>query len=266
MYDKYNRHITYLRISVTDRCNLRCTYCMPMGGVHLLPKGEILTLEEIAGVVKTGAELGLKKIRLTGGEPLVRQGIVDLVEMINRVDGIEEITMTTNGVLLARYAEDLKKAGLKRINISLDSVAPEQYKEITRGGNLEDVFAGIRAAKMAGLTPIKINVVKLSDRNGQEIDSIKKFASEEGLQVRFITQMDLKTGEFSQVEGGDGGNCAICNRLRLTANGMIKPCLFSNREFSIKEHGTKEAFLLALNAKPKRGAVNSHGNFYNIGG
>lgn len=266
MLDRYNRNITYLRISVTDRCNLRCIYCMPEDGVRLLPKKEILSFEEIAEVVKVGAELGIKKVRLTGGEPLVRKGIVNLVEMMSRIEGIEEITMTTNGVLLPKFAKPLKKAGLKRINISLDSLVPGQYESITRGGNLQNVFRGIEAAKNAGLTPIKINVVKLSDGSNQQTDLIKKFAADEGVQVRFITQMDLQSGGFSQVEGGDGGNCVICNRLRLTANGMIKPCLFSEKEFSIKEHGIEKAFLKALNVKPKKGAVNQIGSFYNIGG
>ena len=265
MLDRYNRNITYLRVSVTDRCNLRCIYCMPEGGIDLLKREEILSMEEIAEVVKVGAKLGIEKIRLTGGEPLVRKGIVELVEKINRIQGIKEITMTTNGVLLSQYANALKKAGLKRVNISLDSVSPEHYKKITRGGNLESVIAGIRAAKAAGLTPVKINVVKLSKAK-QNLAALKDLAALEGAQVRFITQMDLRTGEFEQVEGGDGGNCVICNRLRLTANGMIKPCLFSNREFSVKEFGIEDAFMKALNAKPKKGAVNQIGSFYNIGG
>jgi len=238
---------------------------MPEEGIHLLKKDEILSIEEIAEVVKVGAELGIEKIRLTGGEPLVRKGIVDLVAMINQIKGIKEITMTTNGILLPKYADILKKAGLKRVNISLDSMSPEQYKKITRRGNLENVVAGIRAANAAGLTPVKINVVKLSNDN-QDLKAIKEFAAAEGAQVRFITQMDLRTGEFEQVEGGDGGNCVICNRLRLTANGMLKPCLFSNHEFSVKEYGIEGAFLKALNAKPQKGAVNQIGSFYNIGG
>lgn len=266
MLDRFNRHITYLRISVTDRCNLRCVYCMPEKGIKLIPKNEILSLEEIAEVVKVASGLGVRKIRLTGGEPLVRHGIVDLVDMISKISGIEEVTMTTNGILLAGYANALKKAGLSRVNISLDSVLPETYREITRGGDLEAVFSGIRAAKEAGLTPVKINVVKLNDGHDQEIPAIRKFAEEEGVKIRFITQMDLRTGEFSQVEGGDGGNCSICNRLRLTAHGMIKPCLFSNREYSVREHGIREAFLLALDAKPEKGVVCSTHSFYNIGG
>jgi cyclic pyranopterin phosphate synthase len=238
---------------------------MPEGGIDLLKKEEILSTEEIVEVIKIGAELGIEKIRLTGGEPLVRKGIVDLVGMINQVKGIKEITMTTNGILLSKYADALKKAGLKRVNISLDSVYPDHYTKITRGGNLEKVIAGIRAAITAGLTPVKINVVKLS-KDRQDMAAIKEFAVAEGAQLRFITQMDLRTGEFEQVDGGEGGNCLICNRLRLTANGMIKPCLFSNREFSVKEFGIRDAFMKALNAKPKKGAVNQIGSFYNIGG
>ena len=266
MFDRYNRNITYLRISVTDRCNLRCVYCMPAGGIQLLKKEEILSFEEIADVVKVGAELGIKKVRLTGGEPLVRKGVVELVAMLTKIKGINEVTMTTNGVFLSGFAKGLKKAGLGRVNISLDSVSPNKYAEITRGGNLEDVFAGIQAAKAAGLTPIKINVVKLKNGDNGQIDEIRKFAADEGLRLRFINQMDLRTGEFTQVEGGEGGNCALCNRLRLTASGMIKPCLFSNKEYSIKEHGIRKAFLLALNTKPKKGAANNKGSFYNIGG
>ncbi|MFW6289380.1 MAG: GTP 3',8-cyclase MoaA [Mariniphaga sp.] len=266
MYDRYNRHISYLRVSVTDRCNLRCTYCMPEEGIHLIHKKDILSFEEITRVVKAGTRLGIKKVRLTGGEPLVRKGIVDLVSMLAAIEGIEELTMTTNGILLSKYARELKKAGLDRVNISLDSVSPLQYKEITRGGKLEEVYAGILAARKAGLSPVKINVVKLDGTSEYQYDNIKKFAADEQLQVRFITQMNLKAGKFSRVEGGEGGNCKICNRLRLTANGYIKPCLFSNQSYSIKEHGVEEAFLLALHAKPYKGTINTDGSFYSIGG
>ena len=265
MFDRYNRNISYLRISVTDRCNLRCVYCMPEDGIQLLEKEEVLSLEEIAEVVKVGAGLGIKKIRLTGGEPLVRKGIVDLVGMINQIQGIGEIAMTTNGILLPKFAVPLKKAGLKRVNISLDSVKSELYSKITRGGNLKKVVEGIRAANEAGLTPVKINVVKLREEE-QDIQAIKDFAAEAGAKVRLITQMDLRTGEFTQVEGGDGGNCAICNRLRLLADGTIKPCLFSNKGYNVKKYGIEQAYVKALNAKPKKGAINKVGSFYNIGG
>ncbi|WP_142534683.1 GTP 3',8-cyclase MoaA [Saccharicrinis carchari] len=266
MFDSFNRRITYLRVSVTDRCNLRCRYCMPAGGIELMPKDEVLSLEEIAEVIRQGAMLGITKIRLTGGEPLVRKGIVHLVEMISQVEGIQEVAMTTNGVLLDKYAADLKKAGLTRVNISLDTLDAEDFKNITRLGNLEDVKRGIAAARDAGLTPIKINTVKTPSSKKQDIDALKQFCANEGLSIRFIRQMDLETGDFSVVEGGEGGNCKICNRLRLMANGEIKPCLFSGKGFNVKEHGIKEAFMLALGAKPARGTVSKNHKFYNIGG
>jgi GTP 3',8-cyclase len=266
MLDRYNRHISYLRISVTDRCNLRCVYCMPEEGIRLLRREEILTLEEIAEVVKTGAEMGIRKIRLTGGEPLIRRGIVHLVEMIKKVEGIEEITMTTNGIMLPAFAQHLKDAGLDRVNISLDAVDPQKFREISGGGNLGEVFAGIRAAMAAGLMPVKINVVKLHEHDEQQIESVRRYAEVMGLQMRVIRQMNLVKGEFYRVEGGEGGNCRKCNRLRLTANGMLKPCLFSNEEFSVREYGIREAFTRALAVKPLQGSVNSRNRFYNIGG
>ncbi len=266
MLDRYNRHISYLRISVTDRCNLGCIYCMPNGGIHLLRREEILSFEEIAEVVETGAEMGIRKIRLTGGEPLIRRGIVQLVGMIKKIKGIDEITMTTNGIMLPALAQQLKDAGLNRINISLDAVDPQKFREISGGGNLENVFSGIRAAVKAGLLPVKINVVKLHDNDEQQIVSVRNYAAEMGLQMRVIRQMNLTKGEFYRVEGGDGGNCMECNRLRLTANGMLKPCLFSNEEFSIREYGIREAFKRALAVKPLKGSVNNRNRFYNIGG
>ncbi|TRX70975.1 GTP 3',8-cyclase MoaA [Carboxylicivirga sp. M1479] len=266
MLDSYNRKITYLRVSVTDRCNLRCQYCMPEEGIQLLKHKDVLSLEEIAEVIREGAKLGLKKIRLTGGEPLVRKGIVQLVEMIKQIQGIEEIAMTTNGILLKKYALDLKKAGLNRVNISLDTLDEGEFKSITRLGNIKDVKEGIKAARDAGLTPIKINVVKTKFSNKQNIDAIKQFCKDEDLNIRFIKQMDLETGDFSVVEGGEGGNCQICNRLRLMANGDVKPCLFSNNTFNVKKHGIKEAFQLALGAKPLEGSFNHNHKFYNIGG
>ena len=239
---------------------------MPEEGIQLLKHNEVLSLEEIADVIREGAKLGLKKIRLTGGEPLVRKGIVQLVEMINQIEGIEEIAMTTNGVLLSQYASYLKKAGLSRVNISLDTLDENDFKDITRVGKLNDVKKGIKAAQVAGLTPIKINVVKTSHSKSQDIEALKQFCKDEGLSIRFIRQMDLETGDFSVVEGGEGGNCKICNRLRLMANGDVKPCLFSNRTFNVKKHGIKQAFQLALGAKPLEGSINHNHKFYNIGG
>lgn len=267
MLDAFSREIDYLRISVTDRCNFRCTYCMPAEGIELIRHSDVLSLEQIAEVVKVGAQkFGIKKIRLTGGEPLVRKGIVHLIEMLNAIDGIEEINMTTNGVYLPKYAMDLKKAGLKRVNISLDTLSPEKFKTTTRVGDIQDVFNGIQAAKDAGLEPIKINVVKMDTSGNGELDNLKAFCEKEGLKIQFIRQMDLETGTFSQVEGGKGGNCAICNRLRLSADGYLKPCLFSNKKYSTRELGVEEAYNAALSNKPEKGKTsNSHG-FYNIGG
>jgi len=266
MFDRFNRHISYLRISVTDRCNLRCRYCMPEGGIQLLHHNDILTFEEIVSVIKAGVSLGIRKIRLTGGEPLVRKGIVDLVSMISAIEGIHDLGMTTNGMLLEEYAGMLKAAGLSRVNVSLDTLDPLRYRFITRGGDITRVLAGINAARAAGLDPVKINCVVTRSSDETDAASVKVFAKNEGLQVRFISQMDLESGEFGIVEGGEGGNCAICNRLRLTANGMLKPCLFSEQEFSVRELGPEQAFLSALHAKPLKGCFNRTGSFYGIGG
>jgi cyclic pyranopterin phosphate synthase len=266
MFDKYNRHIHYLRISVTDRCNLRCQYCMPDEGITLMGHDEILSFEEITAVVKVAVSMGIDKIRLTGGEPLVRKGIAELVAMLSSVKGIADLAMTTNGILLEKYAHQLKTAGLHRVNISLDTIDPAKYTFITRGGNIQDVLNGIRAAREAGLNPVKLNCVVTGSSSDLDALGIRRFAEKEALQVRFIRQMDLKKGNFSVVEGGEGGNCAVCNRLRLTANGMVKPCLFSENEFSVRKLGTEEAILRALQDKPLKGCFNRQGAFYNIGG
>jgi len=266
MYDKYNRRINYLRISVTDRCNLRCVYCMPEGGVPMLKHEEILNFEEIVNVAKAAVRKGVDKIRLTGGEPLVRKGIIDLVRMIGEIEGIEDYSMTTNAILLEQFAEELKKAGLHRVNISLDTMNPEKYRQITRGGDINKVFAGIKAAKKAGLEPIKVNCVIKNNKEEPDAVEVAKFCQENGLFVRFITEMDLEKGEFSIVHGGSGGDCLHCNRIRLTANGMIKPCLFSDIQYSVRELGADRAIDMAIGNKPRNGHTNVTGKFYNIGG
>jgi len=265
MFDRFNRTINYLRISVTDRCNLRCTYCMPEEGIRLLHHADILSFEEIAEFTRLAVANGITKVRLTGGEPLVRKNIVDLVSMLAAIDGLEDLSMTTNGILLPKYAQKLKAAGLKRVNISLDTVNPENYCEITRTGNLEQVLDGIDAAREARLEPIKVNCVLLGQPD-EETRQLKQFCEERGLKLRFIHQMNLKTGEFSTVEGGEGGNCSKCNRVRLLANGDIKPCLFSDLSYNIRKLGHQEALNLALGNKPKSGTYNKSGEFYNIGG
>ena len=265
MFDRFNRPINYLRISVTDRCNLRCTYCMPEEGIQNLDHSEILSFEEITEFTRLAVANGIIKLRLTGGEPLVRKGIVDLVAMLAAIEGLEDFSMTTNGTLLSKFAVELKKAGLKRVNISLDSVNSESYCQITRNGNLADVFEGIDAARNAGFHPIKINCVLLGQPTN-ETQQLKAFCEERNLKLRFIHQMNLKTGEFSTVEGGEGGNCSKCNRVRLLANGDIKPCLFSDLAYNIRKLGSLEALNLALGNKPKAGTYNKSGEFYNIGG
>jgi len=266
MLDCFNREISYLRVSVTDRCNLRCTYCMSADGVPMLNHTDILSFDEIADVVRYGAENGIKKVRITGGEPLVRKGVVQLISLLSKIDGIEELTITSNGILLPAFAIDLKAAGLKRINISLDTLDPVRFSELSRGGNLQNVLAGIDAAVEAGLTPVKLNCVIRKSPAEPDAQMVQQFADSRGIEVRYIHLMNLNTGEFSKVIGGDGGNCASCNRLRLTANGNLIPCLFSNEEFNIRKLGIAKAFEMALGNKPKSGTSSNTHEFYNTGG
>ncbi len=266
MYDRFDRQIDYLRISVTDRCNLRCTYCMPAEGIQLLRHEDILSFDEIAEVARTAVEMGVRKIRLTGGEPLVRRGIVDLVKMLAQIPGLTDLSMTTNGILLEQFAFPLKEAGLHRVNVSLDTLDGERFRTITRGGDVEAVKRGLMKAKEAGLLPVKINCVTGGMMIAEDADKVKEFGAEHGFPVRLIRQMDLSTGEFYIVEGGDGGNCKQCNRLRLTSNGRIKPCLFNATGFSVRELGAREAILQAVGNKPRCGTFNKEEEFYQVGG
>lgn len=281
--DLLSRPINYLRVSVTDRCNLRCVYCMPAGGVS--PKfahDKILSYEEIVRVVEAAASLGISKVRLTGGEPLARLGIVDLVDMIAGVPGIDDISMTTNGILLPRYAEALKRAGLHRVNISLDTLQPDRFQQITRLGKLEDVLAGIEAAGQAGLQPVKLNNVVMRGMNDDEVVDFARLTLERAWHVRFIEVMpvgamaglaEMEHVPMSEVQdriedtlgslapAGNGGKgngpacyyrlpnapgtvgfisavsehfCFNCNRLRLTADGKLRPCLLSDQEIDLR--------------------------------
>jgi cyclic pyranopterin phosphate synthase len=239
---------------------------MPEEGIRLFPHNEILSFGEIAGFTRVAVEKGVKKVRITGGEPLVRKEITTLVSMISEINGIEDFSMTTNGTLLNRYAHKLKRAGLHRVNISLDTVDPDKFRAITRYGNLNDVFEGITAAKDAGLLPVKINCVIRDTKEEEEAKEVSKFCLKNDLEIRYIRQMDLLNGHFSVVEGGTGGDCEKCNRLRLTSNGKLKPCLFSNIEFDIRETGYERALSLAAEYKPQCGSINETGAFYNIGG
>ena len=239
---------------------------MPEEGIRLLDHKDILSFEEIVNVIKTAAGFGITKVRITGGEPLVRKGITNLVRMISQIDGINDFGLTTNGISLAEFASDLAKAGLHRINISLDTLNPDKYRIITRGGDIHHVLKGIEAAKTAGLTPIKLNCVVKNSSLEPDALLVREYAINNDLEVRFIHEMDLESGCFSVVEGGTGGDCHSCNRLRLTANGYIKPCLFNDLEFSIHELGIRQALEKAINFKPEKGSCNMVNRFHNIGG
>lgn len=266
MLDSYNRTIDYLRISVTDRCNLRCVYCIPEDGVELLKHSDIISFEKIAETVKTAVGFGITKVRLTGGEPLVRKGIINLVKLISAIDGITDFSLTTNGILLDEFAEELYYNGIKRINISLDTLDSEKYAQMTRGGNIADVIKGITKAKNVGFNPIKINCVIKQHKNEPDALAVAEFCKQNGLEIRYIHEMNLKTGHFDIVDGGTGGDCSICNRLRLTATGKIKPCLFNDIEFDINKLGIEQAILMAINQKPPCGTINHLNEFNNIGG
>jgi cyclic pyranopterin phosphate synthase len=239
---------------------------MPAEGVSLLHHSDILTFEEIFEVSRVAIQLGIEKIRLTGGEPLVRKDIVQLVKMLSELHGLKDLSMTTNGILLADMALPLKTAGLQRINISLDTLDAGKYRQITRGGNLSDVLQGIEAAVKAGLNPVKLNCVVKSSAKEPDAQNVLAYGRDHGLEVRFIHEMSLTEGSFTVVEGGEGGNCVNCNRLRLTANGKLMPCLFNELEFDVRTLGVKEAIRLAVAQKPECGSFNLKGEFYNIGG
>jgi cyclic pyranopterin phosphate synthase len=266
MHDQFGRRLRYLRISVTDRCNLRCRYCMPAEGVALLKHEDLLSYEEIITVVQEATRLGFDKVRITGGEPLIRRDIATLVAKIARLDGVTDLAMTTNGTLLGKYAGHLRAAGLQRLNISLDTLDAERYRELTRGGELHDVLAGIHAAIAAGFDPIKINCVVEQDSAEKDARAVAAFAGEYGLGVRFIRSMDLALGRFWKVEGGTGGDCTLCDRLRLSSDGLIRPCLFSNIGYSVRDLGAASALLAAIRHKPESGERCLNSSFFRVGG
>ncbi len=266
MFDRYNRNINYLRVSVTDRCNLRCKYCMPEEGIRLTTHEKILSFEEIAEFTKIAVGQGIDKVRITGGEPLSRKHIVRLVRMLDAIPGIRDLSLTTNGILLADLAKPLKDAGLKRINISLDTMDPERYREITRCGDLRNVLQGIDAAESAGLLPIKINCVVSRSSDEPDARDVAAFCKRRNFNVRFIHQMNLEAGDYAVVEGGDGGNCKLCNKIRLSSDGNLRPCLFDDLSFNVRELGAEAAIRLALEAKPEFGTRCNNHAFYMIGG
>lgn len=303
MRDKWGRNIDYLRISVTDRCNLRCAYCMPAEGVPYKAHGEILSYEEIVRLVSAGAKLGIRRLRLTGGEPLVRTGLADLIRDLKAIPGIEDLSLTTNGTLLLPLATKLKAAGLNRVNISLDTLRPERFAAITRHDSLAAAIRGIKAALTAGLDPVKINTVALRGFNEDEIADLAALTLKYPLHVRFIEVMPLgadvnwakshalplaevkaraesvgrlvpatvkgagpaQAFRYAEGLGTVGfigalshGFCHRCNRLRLTADGKLKPCLASDQEVDVKqalrggadEEELKTLFSRALALKP----------------
>jgi cyclic pyranopterin phosphate synthase len=189
MIDKHSRKISYLRVSVTDLCNLRCVYCMPPGGSELSDREEILSLEEILEIIKHGVTLGVNKIRLTGGEPLVRKGITSLIRNISGIGGVNDIALTTNGVFLKEYAVELKQSGLSRLNISLDTMRADRFAEITRGGNIQDVFDGVEEVLKVGFKGTKMNAVIMRGQNDDEILDFVRYILERDIELRFIELM-----------------------------------------------------------------------------
>lgn len=242
MLDDQGRRINYLRISVTDLCNLRCSYCMPADGIRKKEHQDILRLEDIENIVRVAVRLGIDKVRITGGEPLVRKGIVELIERLAGIDGLKDLSMTTNGILLKKYARDLKKAGLNRVNISIDSLNRTKYRKITRCGNLEDVLEGIEIAQEAGFKPIKLNTVLVGGFNDDEIEDFVNLTLEEDIEVRFIELMPL--GETRSWPA----NSFISNEKVLEKMPILIPLPF-------KGHGTVARMYTLPNAKGKVGLI-----------
>ena len=264
MLDRFDREINYLRISVTSSCELRCTYCVPEN-YRPPPTERVLSLEEIIAVVKAGAGLGLAKIRLTGGEPLLRPDIVQMVAEIKQVEKIDELAITTNGHKLPVLAAPLVAAGLDRLNISLDTVNPERYRTITRYGTLGKAISGIDAA-LAAKIPVKINMVVLTDTTDGQIAEMREFCDSRGLQMQLIRQYSLKETKLDEADYDRPPPCSECNRIRLLSNGTLKPCLHTDVEIDLDPDRIEECLVAAVNAKPVRGAVCSGRDMVEIGG
>ncbi len=268
--DQHGRTINYLRVSVTDRCNLRCTYCMPREGIPLKPHSEMLSYESIALIASCAGRLGITKIRLTGGEPLVKRNIESLVDMIRLTGKYKEITMTTNGTLLTlQKAQMLKKAGLTRINISLDTLDPDRYQYLTRGANINEVLAGTEAAKEAGLDPVKINMVVFEETKPEELETMRTFCGKNGFKLQTIQHFSLS----NKVDYKEYAHpfdrplpCEKCNRLRLTADGYLKPCLFSDKEIKVDLNDIEGSIKKAIAAKPIQGTSCVNRSMHQIGG
>ena len=295
MRDRFNRSITYLRISVTDLCNLRCVYCMPETGVYKKKHNDILSVEEIEETARACVACGVTKIRVTGGEPLVRRGIEEICARLSAIDGVEELCMTTNGILLPKYAQKLKKAGVHRLNISLDTLNAEKYRAISRVGKLKNALNGIEAAKQAGFTDLKLNVVLMGGINDDEIRDFVRFAGELSIEVRFIELMPIgecrtfdkrrfigsakvleavpelrekctngvakiysipdSKGQVGLISPMSTHFCPGCNKIRITGDGKLKPCLHSSEEINLRGlHGEalRDTIGDAMRNKPLR--------------
>lgn len=276
--DAYGRHIQYLRVSVTDQCNFRCSYCMPAGNTTWFSEQEILSYDEMLRMIRIAVKAGITKIRITGGEPLVKKDLVDFIAEIKKLPGIRDLSMTTNGSLLSQYAWQLKRAGLDRVNISLDTLCEDRFAKITGRNMFRQVLMGIESAEQAGFAPIKLNVVVMDGINTDELVEFARISFEKPYEIRFIEYMQMSsdcknllfsTGRikeilnqagwgnlieqpysdgpanvfrFSKAQGSIGfiaaateHFCSQCNRIRLTADGRLKPCLLSNAEFDIKK-------------------------------
>lgn len=293
MKDSFGRDITYLRLSVTELCDLRCRYCMPAEGVQKRRHEDMLTEEETVDAVTAAAELGVRKVRITGGEPLVKRNILSLCERVAAIPGVEEVCLTTNGVRLPALAKALRAAGVRRVNLSLDTLDPVKYAHITRVGRLEDALGGLDAALEAGFDRVKINAVLIGGFNEDEIPALADLSRRYPVDVRFIELMPMGVGDFGpeafipgdrvlerlpelRKEPRDGAVaslyrlpdaqgqvgiirplscrfCDRCDRIRLTADGRIKPCLHREPEYPIKgltRDEMKERFIAAIGNKP----------------
>ena len=266
MLDSFDRDIRYLRISVTDKCNLRCTYCMPEEGVAPMAHSDLLRFEQIVEIAQGAVELGFNKIRLTGGEPLVRRGIVGLVEMLHAVEGVEFLAMTSNGILLPEFAEPLRSAGLDALNISLDTLDPDQYSKITRCGSLQSALDGIEAARQAGFEKIKINMVVSDDTGPEEIAGMEHYCRDKSLILQKIHQYSLTEVKTDNHNYDRPPRCGGCDRLRLTSDGYFKPCLHSDREIKVNFNDIRASIIEAVQVKPMRGDVCSGRAMISIGG
>lgn len=304
--DTFNRAITYIRISVTDRCNLRCVYCMPAEGMPWLAREHILTYEEIAHIIRAAAELGVRRVRITGGEPLIRRDLPRLVAMLRAIPGIEDLALSTNGLLLAEQADALKAAGLTRVNVSLDTLRPERFRDIARRDGLDKVLAGLEAAERCGFHPIKVNCVVMRGKNDDELADLARLTLERPYHVRFIEIMPLegsvedqtswympademldrvrRIADLEPTEGPTGNGparyfrfpngkgtvgvisplshnyCDRCNRVRLTADGQLRLCLFGDNQIDLRTPlrsgatiaDLQRLFRRAMRIKPER--------------